>query len=286
MIVKGWLGFGDRLESLKMCVSYALEHNLQIYVDWRDPMWSHGDENFYTYFKLINMPVLNSLADIPADATYHPPHWKGRLDDQITYNYIQANKDAGLDIGVLTGTYNADVVVCSSNGYRTLYPDSTFFANVFRVVDSRVLQQVQYHKSRYPVASSWGVHIRGTDRLRSNKRTLSVQSLVSYFTMMGGMNKPHMVAVSDDKENLDLWKRFYPQTYIVSELSVQQTSLKGNHNLDKSAIAGSRDSMNVDLLIDFFILASCERIFSTIKGSRFMVEAQRLHPHVGRMLSL
>jgi len=46
LIVKGWLGFGDRIESLKMAVAYAIKHNLQIYVDWRDSMWSHGTEDF------------------------------------------------------------------------------------------------------------------------------------------------------------------------------------------------------------------------------------------------
>ena len=55
LVVKGWLGFGDRLESLKMAVRYALDNNLKIYVDWNDEMWTHGIENFYTYFKLVNM---------------------------------------------------------------------------------------------------------------------------------------------------------------------------------------------------------------------------------------
>jgi hypothetical protein len=41
LVVKGWLGFGDRLETLKMAVKFALDHKLQIYVDWSDEMWSH-----------------------------------------------------------------------------------------------------------------------------------------------------------------------------------------------------------------------------------------------------
>jgi hypothetical protein len=71
LIVKGWLGFGDRLESLKMAVRYALKYNLKIYVHWTDSMWCHENENFYTYFKL-NMPSLDSLDDIPEDATVYP----------------------------------------------------------------------------------------------------------------------------------------------------------------------------------------------------------------------
>lgn len=287
LVVKGWLGFGDRLESLKMAVAYAIHYNVQIYVDWRDPMWSHGSEDFYTYFNLVNMPVLKSLADIPEDATYHPKYWKGHLDEQITYDFVQQHKDEGFDLGILKDPYDADVVVFSSMGVRTLYPDSTFFSNVFRVVDQRIIQKVREHKSRYPVEQSWGIHIRGTDRLRPHKRMTSIQSIVANITVNGGMNKAHMVAVSDDKEHLDIWKRYFPNTYVVSQVGVQQslTLGKGNHTLDKNSLTGTKDSANVDMLIDFFILASCQRIFTTIKDSRFTQEARRLHPFVNVILS-
>jgi len=285
LIVKGWLGFGDRLESLKMAVAYAIHYNLQIYVDWRDPMWTHGSEDFYTYFNLVNMPVLKSLSDIPADATYHPKYWKGHLDEQITYDFVQQHKDEGLDLGVLREPYDADVVVFSSMGFRALYPDSTFFSKVFRVVDQRIIQKVREHKSKYPIEQSWGIHIRGTDRLKPHKRMLSVQSIVSNITVNGGMNKAHMVAVSDDKEHLEIWMRYFPSTYVVSNSQQTLAVGKGIHSLDKNSLSGTKDSANVDMLIDFFVLASCERIFTTIKDSRFMQEARRLHPFVNVILS-
>ncbi len=84
LVVKGWLGFGDRLESLKMAVKYALDNNLQIYVDWTDRFIRHTDESFYTYFNLVNMPTLNSLEDIPTDATYYPSYWKDKIHQPIT----------------------------------------------------------------------------------------------------------------------------------------------------------------------------------------------------------
>lgn len=284
MIVKGYLGFGDRLESLKMAVSYALEHKLQIYVDWRDPIWSHGDEDFYTYFKLVNMPVLNSLDDIPKDATFYPPFWKDNLDKHITHEFLVENQTKhNLDLGVLKTSYDADVVVFSSIGYRTLYTDSYFFANVFRVIDRRIISKVNEHLSKYPVTKSWGAHIRGTDRLRTNRRTYSVQAIVSNIVTNGGLNQQHFVAVSDDKENIEIWKRF-PNTYVVSQLGIQQTSTQGNHILGKDKLNVSKDEMNVDMLIDFFVLAHCPVVFSTIKDSRFAQEARRLHPVVNRIL--
>lgn len=285
LIVKGCLGFGDRLESLKMAVAYALHYKLQIYVDWRDPMWSHGSNDFYTYFKLVNMPVLKSLDDIPADATYYPPYWKGHLDEHLTDEFIRSHPNEKFDLGVLKNPYDADVVVFSSIGYRTLYPDSSFFADVFRVVDQRILNKVRFHATQKPLSQSWGVHIRGTDRARNMLRRINnIQCIVLGFTTMGGMNVNNIVAVSDDKDQLDIWKRYYPNSYIVSEQSLKYSSMEGNHNIKSENLQVTKDEMNVDLLVDFFVLASCQRIFATQKGSRFFQEAQRLHPFVDRLL--
>jgi hypothetical protein len=284
LVVKGWLGFGDRLESLKMAVAYAQIHNLQIYVDWTDEMWSHGNENFYTYFKLVNMPVLNSLDDIPPDAKVYPEYWKDHMKEPLTNDIILKKEELNLDLGFLNKTYDADVVVMSSIGYRTLYPDSGFFANVFRVSDQRILSKVRLRRSKYPIEQSWGIHIRGTDRLRPNKRTLSVQSIVSLITCYGGLNGKKMTVVSDDKENSEIWKRYYPESFLASELSIQQDSTSGNHNLSKDKLKFTKDEMNVDALTDFFTLALTERIYTTCKDSRFTQEARRLHPWVKTIL--
>ena len=285
LIVKGWLGFGDRLESLKMCVAYAKRYNLQIYVDWRDPMWSHGDNDFYTYFKLVNMPVLNSLDDIPKDATFYPPVWKDCLNEHVTYEFVQNHKDDNITLNILDKPYDADVVVYACTGARMLYPDSSFFAESFRVVDQRILDKINYHKSRFPIENAWGVHIRGTDRMkRAGRRLIGMQSIVAHFTSMGGLNVSHILAVSDDRENLSIWKNFYPQTYVISELGIQTNVLDGNHHLTKDKLTASKDLLNVDLLTDFFILAMCRMIFSTVKDSRFGQEARRLHPVINTIL--
>lgn len=280
LVVKGWLGFGDRLESLKMAVKYALHYNLQLYVDWSDEMWSHGNENFYTYFNLVNMPTLKSLDDIPADATVHPTYWKDHMKEPLTMDIINKKDELGLDLGFLGNEYPADVVVASSIGTRSLFSDSVFFANVFRVVDQRILTKLRQRRARYPIEQSWGVHIRGTDRLRPNKRILSVQSIVSLITCYGGLNGHKMTVVSDDKENAELWKRYYPDSFLASELSLQQGSTAGNHNLSKDKLKFTKDEMNVDALTDFFTLALTERVYTTCKDSRFTKEAQRLHPWI------
>jgi hypothetical protein len=113
---------------------------------------------------------------------------------------------------------------------------------------------------------------------------MAIQSIASNVTNMGGLNGIKMIAVSDDKECLAVWKRFYPDTIVASGLSLINGSGKGNHNLSKDELIVTKDEMNVDMLVDFFTLASCSRIFSTFKTGRFFVEAQRLSPHVNKIL--
>lgn len=283
LVVKGWLGFGDRMESLQMAVNFALKFNLQIYVDWRDSMWTHGDEDFYTYFKLVNIPLLNSLSDIPEDATVYPTFWKGRLHEQLSNEFFNEHIKEEMHIGQLHKEYPADVIVSTLNN-RTIYNDLTFFADVFRVIDPNVRSKLNERKQKLPLANAWGIHIRGTDRTSSRNRDLSIQAIASNVTMHGGLNGVKMIAVSDDKECLAVWKRFYPNTIVASELSISQSSLKGNHNLTKDSLSVSKYEMNVDMLTDFFTLASCSQIFSTFKTGRFFREAQRLSPHVNKIL--
>jgi len=282
LVVKGWLGFGDRMECLQMAVKFALDHKLQIYVDWHDSMWSHGDSDFYTYFKLVNVPLLNSLSDIPKDATVYPTFWKDKIDQPLTKEIYDTAKKDEISIGILTKQYPADVIV-TVVGNRTIYTNLSFFANTFRVIDQRVISKLNQRKQKLPLANAWGIHIRGTDRTTSKNRDMAVQCIATNVASSGGLNGVKMIAVSDDKDCLAVWKRFYPDTIVASELSLNTNSIKGNHNLGKDALTVSKDDMNVDMLVDFFTLASCSRIFSTFKTGRFFREAQRLSPHVNKI---
>jgi len=207
------------------------------------------------------------------------------MKDPITHELVNSPIQKELNLGFLDKEYPADVVVFSSIGMRTLYPDSSFFANVFRVIEPTILQKIEYRKRLYPIEKSWGIHIRGTDRLKANKRILSVQSLVSLVVNYGAMNGPKMTVVSDDKENAEIWKRFYPESFLASELSLKQTSLAGNHNLSKNELKFTKHEMNVDMLVDFFTLALTSQIFTTCKDSRYAQEARRLHPYINLILS-
>jgi hypothetical protein len=285
LVIKGWLGFGDRLESLKMGIKYALDHNLKVYVDWNDSMWTHGAESFYTYFKLINIPQLESLDDIPEDATVYPPFWKENLKRPFDKDLQNTGRQLGLNLGALKGTYPADVVVHSNCGDRTLFSDNAFFGTVFRVIDSRVLSKVQERNTRYSLASAIGIHIRGTDKFKHpGKRILGVQYAAVNAVMGGALNGKSLIVVSDDYESMKVWKNFFPQSVLLSELSMIQSSMKGNHNLAKDELKVSKDDLTVELLVDFFTLTLASQVVATNGDSRFSQEARRLHTVVNTIL--
>ena len=290
LVVKGWLGFGDRLESLKMAVKYALDNNLQIYVDWTDRYIRHTDESFYTYFNLINMPTLNSLDDISPYATYYPSYWnKDNIHQPMTDELYMKQRELNLELGILNEKkkFNEDVIVYSCFSTRTLYHDSRFFANVFRVIHPKIIEEVSLRQQKYNLKKSIGIHIRGTDRItyRNNKgRYLPIQYLVvNVFTY--GRNK-NQIVVSDDNESIKIWKTMNPNSTVLSSLSLQNSHKGALHEISSENLEISKNDLNIDMLIDFFTLCSCERVFSTYRDSRFAQESMRLHLHVNEILGI
>ena len=65
---------------------------------------------------------------------------------------------------------------------------------------------------------------------------------------------------------------------------MKNTSNKGNHHIKKEDLKVSKDEMNVDMLIDFFTLASCQRVLTTFRDSRFAREAEKTRPYVKLIL--
>lgn len=280
LVIKGWLGFGDRFEILKMGLQYALKHNLAVYVHWKDPMWSHGDEDFYTYFELQNVRQIHSLDEIPEDATYYPEYWKGRIDESITDHHSVNKTKFNLDIAaeLKTKTFSQDVIVVTNIGYRSIQNDNSFLTNVLRVRDSRILNKVRQRWNTLKLGTSLGVHLRGTDRYRTKEQKLkAVQWNVVAAVSGGALSGVPMVVVSDDRDCFELWKKYFPQSVLASDLSLDIDPKKGNHNIGKDTLKISKDELNVGALSDFFTLALSSRIYSTHSDSRFAKEAIRIH---------
>ena len=284
LIVKGALGFGDRLQTLKMCVRFALDKGLQIYVDWEDPIWSHSGETFYTYFDLVNIQKLKSIDDIPEDATVYPTFWQGQLKKQIGPDLLINNKELMLNLLTKDTEFNTDVLVVASMNVRWVYNDSRFFADVFRVIDNRIISKVRQRQTKYQLKNKLGIHLRGTDRANKIDKSRRMNGLNIRLMSLGLLNGLKCIAVSDDPDFIEIWKSRYRDFPLLTEFG----NLGGNsgvHNKSKEDLAVSKDTLNVDLLVDFFTLASCNGIISTSKDSRFAQEAMRFINLTDRILS-
>jgi hypothetical protein len=281
LVVKAVIGFGDRLESLKMYIDYALKNDLIIHIDWRDSIWSHNNETFYKYFQLNDVKQVLSIDEIPKDLKIFPNFWKDNLDTILTEDMINKNYKE-IELNRLEDKYDCDILVVTSYGYRHLYNDASFFYNRFKVIDSRISPEVLQRQSKYNLQDKWGIHLRGSDRAKSYdfklRRFMELNIKLVHRGILGGQK---CIAVSDDPDYIKLWKSRYPNFEI---LSSGTKSSKATHLLTKDELVETKDEMNINLLIDFFTLASCKKVFSTNLDSRFALEAQRTKPYINRIL--
>jgi hypothetical protein len=282
LLVKGWMGFGDRLQSLKMCVKFAMKHNVPMLVEWEDNIWSHGLETFYKYFKL-DIPTFK-LEDVPPNASIYPPFWKGRLHMQLDQQIIDKNH---AQLCIQRDGHNMlpcqeDVLVFSCYTNRLVYNDSTFFVNVFKIIHPEVLRKVKERNDKYNLEKKIGIHLRGTDRATKLDKRTRMNQLNVRMISEGFLNGQEFIVVSDDPEYVKLWQNKYKFPVLTNIDNMGGT--EGTHNIDYSNLKVSKEMMNVDLLVDFCTLALCKRSISTSKDSRFSQEAERFRLHIKRIL--
>lgn len=280
LLVKGLLGFGDRLQYLLMCVQYAIKNNLKLKIDWSDPTWSHGSESFQKYFSL-NFPTFE-FSDISEDAVVYPEYWKGRLSEVLTQEIYDNNK---MENDQPKSNYNCDVLVLTSGGVRTLYQNISFFANIFKVIDPRIIQEVKNRQRTYNLKDKWCIHLRGTDRFQTKeKRERRFMQLYLKMVHHGLLNNGSgCVIVSDDQEFIDIWRKRDKDSPILSRIQ-QTTSGIGLHLRPAELLTTTKDEMNVNMLIDFFTLSSCKQVFSTSNDSRFSLLAQHFKPYIYQII--
>jgi hypothetical protein len=284
LVVKAIIGFGDRLESLKMYVDYALKNDLILHIDWRDSIWSHGEESFYKYFKLNDVKQIEDINQIPKDLKIFPVFWQDKLDTILTEDIIR-NNFKEIELHKLDGkTFDCDILVVTSYGIRTLYNDSSFFYNRLKIIDPRISQEVLRRQKFYNLSKKWALHLRGTDRAKSfDFKVKRMQELNIKLVQHGILNGKQCVIVSDDQDYINFAKQRYKDFPVLSTNTVN-LGRRGMHALTKDNLQISKDEMNVNLLIDFFTLSSCEKVFSTILDSRFANESQRLRLFINRIL--
>jgi len=275
LLVKALLGFGDRLQTLKMCVKYAQEHDREILIDWSDSIWSHSEESFYTYFDL-KMPTFKLPLD--PELSVYPEFWKGKLNTPFTEDML-LEKD--IDIGYLNKSYDEDILVHSSVTYRVIYNDSKFFTKVFKVTHPEILRRVHERQEKYDLKNKIGIHLRGTDRTVKINKLDRFRGIRLRMISLGLLTGQEFIAITDDEEFSKLWKSNFSFPLLTE---IIPGGNKGNHRILSESLSISKNTLNIDMIVDFFTLCSCKNVLSTAKDSRFAQEAQRLHPGIMEML--
>jgi hypothetical protein len=270
LLVKALLGFGDRFECLAMCVDFAQKNNMKLRVDWSDSVW--GD-SFYNYFS-INVPSFE-MEELTEEKTVYPAFWKDRLAEPLIEEMFSDNPD--LELNVLT-KYDADIVVAVCGGRRTLYLDYRFMG--LKVIHPKVVDAVKERQRLFNLKDKWCIHLRGTDRFKTKElRERRFQELYIKLLHRGILNHGGgCVVLSDDAEYVKLWKRRDRNSPILSKL--YDTGSTGLHCADPKELGTTKEELNIQLLIDFFTMASCKQIFPTSMDSRFYKMAEKLKPLV------
>lgn len=275
LLVKAWLGFGDRLESLKMCVNYALKYNLAILVDWSDSIFSHSEESFYKYFNL-KMPTFK-IEDL--EGSVYPSYWKDKLNKTLTEKDFQNSE---INIGYLNKEFKEDIIVYCCVGDRMIYSNSKFFSNVFRLIHPEIIREVRQRQQTYNLSQKIGVHLRGTDRTTQINKLDRFRGIRLRMYSLGALAGQQFIALTDDTDFERMWKANFNFPLLTK---IIPGGTQGNHQISSDKLNVSKNDLNVDMLIDFFTLASCKDILSTCKDSRFAQEAGRLSPLITDILS-
>ena len=77
-----------------------------------------------------------------------------------------------------------------------------------------------------------------------------------------------------------------PDSTILSSLSLQNSHKGALHEISHENLKISKNDLNIDMLVDFFTLCSCEQVLTTYRDSRFAQESIILHKYVNKILSI
>jgi hypothetical protein len=280
IIQKGFRGFGDRLEHLIWCVKYAILTKSKVYVDWTDFYWNHSGEDFYKYFDLENIGI--DRIENSENLKIVPSFWKNKLDRPMDLEIYDIKPAIfvynHLDLLLKKLDTNWDILVMASQK-RIVEDKISYFGDIFRVKDKRIIHAIQNLNIKYNLPKCLGIHLRGTDR----KEKLSNTQTLNNLPQIKESEYDNIVCFTDDLDLFKLFQSRHPNAKLLTKYIIDEPN-SGTHKITPEKLKFSKDAMNIDLLTDFFALASCKESYTTFKNSTFHRTAARLRPYVNSIL--
>jgi hypothetical protein len=258
LLVKAYVGFGDRLQCLSHALEYAAKSSRTLCIDWSDSIWSDGTLGFETFFDLCNVPTI-----VPDDfyrlefESISPLGWANQLDRRADSKFIYKSP---YTCSLAEADLDAQVLVYASTGYRTFYQSNLSLLRVKREVRNLIVAEIKKFAEFQTV-----VHLRGTDRNGPSQHEAYLQKISANMSEIS-TTEPLLVVA----DCLSLFQQFQnkcPGAVLRTPHLDQFTNSSGTHF---QSVASKHD-FNLQLLIDFFLIMyanTCvsdgESLFSTM----------------------
>ncbi len=248
LLVKAYVGFADRLQALSHAIDYAAKHDRILCVDWRDAIWSDGIIDFATYFDTGTVPTI-SFAELQtcAPATVWPVGWSNQFDRKADARFIYGKEYAN---PLEDKEYDADLLVYASTGHRTFHWSNIYQLRIKQPYRQRIVAELERYARFEDI-----VHLRGTDRVKAADYD---GYLAETYTRMAAVDRQaEVLVVSDCLPLVELFRKEFPNA-VLRTPNLEALDPKQGTHFQKTV---SKEEMNLQMLIDFFLLMYTPRCY-------------------------
>jgi hypothetical protein len=255
LVLKGWEGLADRLQSLSHCMNYCIKFNAAICVDWRDYMWGQGKRNFSDYFQIVGIPVVSLetvLKRIEEGAKVNPPAYTLSHLEAPPAEIIHFSEFASkIDNNCLK--QEGDIIVHNSKGTR-MWHLSNLIQNLRIAEEIRPVIISKLSRLYLPYTS---VHLRGTDR----KTDSTLKFVSDNYDLLPPHAKARSYIISDMRSLTSEWIALHPESRIVDDAAPVlkiPPGKQGTHMLLEEVLEFygiTKHELNINTITDFLVIA-------------------------------
>jgi hypothetical protein len=255
LVLKGWEGLADRLQSLSHCMNYCIKFNAAICVDWRDYMWGQGKSNFSDYFQIVGIPVVSLetvLKRIEEGAKVNPPAY--------TYSHLEAPPAEIIHFSEFASKIDnnclkqeGDIIVHNSKGTR-MWHLSNLIQNLRIAEEIRPSIISKLSRLYLPYTS---IHLRGTDR----KTDSTLKFVSDNYDQLPPHAKARSYIISDMSSLTEEWLALHPESHIIDETAPVlkiPPGKQGTHMLLEEVLEFygiTKHELNINTITDFLVIA-------------------------------
>jgi hypothetical protein len=255
LVLKGWEGLADRLQSLSHCMNYCIKFNAAICVDWRDYMWGQGKRNFSDYFQIVGIPVVSLetvLKRIEEGAKVNPPAYTLSHLEAPPAEIIHFSEFASkIDNNCLK--QEGDIIVHNSKGTR-MWHLSNLIQNLRIAEEIRPSIISKLSRLYLPYTS---IHLRGTDR----KTDSTLKFVFDNYDQLPPHAKARSYIISDMRSLTEEWLALHPESHIIDETAPVlkiPPGKQGTHMLLEEVLEFygiTKHELNINTITDFLVIA-------------------------------